>query len=171
MNNLLEMKKQFENIFNQILSALRDDDDEYLKCIFTQLPDFFRHCMTDKNLLIEAYRHRAIKCFGFMVDNVECENRIQQFKWIEQLALLHHRKINKPLSSDDLKSLDLLAVFRTSKDFSNALHKRLCDNSVHREHVTLYRAFLLTNDMNPYDELDNTECCREKTILMHLMVG
>ncbi|WP_282146154.1 hypothetical protein [Alteromonas stellipolaris] len=171
MNNLFEMNKQFENIFNQILSALRDDDDEYLKRIFTQIPDFFRHCATDKNLLIEAYRYRAIKCFGFMVDNVECENRKQQFKWIEKLALHQHQKINKPLSSDDSKSLDLLAVFRTSKEFINALHKRLCDNSVHREHVTLYRAFLLTNDINPYDMLSRTENCSERAILMNLIVG
>lgn len=171
MNYLNEIKAQFDNIFNEILNALRNDNDECLKRIFTLIPNFFKHCVTEKNLLIKAYRYRAIKCFSFMAEHVECENKQQQFGYIEKLALQKHKKINKPLSFDEVKSLDLLAVFCTSENFSKALYKRLCDDSVYREHITLYKAFLLANDINPYDELNNTEKVRERAILMHLMVG
>ncbi|MGM7446903.1 hypothetical protein ACP7H9_00135 [Idiomarina sp. ST20R2A10] len=171
MNYLFETEAQLDNILNKILNALRNDDDNYLKGIFTHMPDFFKHCVADKNLLIEAYRFRAIKCFGFMAKSIEYENKKQQFSHIEKLALKKHKTIARPLASDEIKSLDILATFSTSQDFSKKLCVELSDVSIHREHVTLYRAFLLANGIEPYKQLNGTENDSERAMLMHILCG
>lgn len=171
MNYLFETEAQLDNILNQILNALRNDDDNYLKGIFTHMSDFFKHCVADKNLLIEAYRFRAIKCFGFMAENVECENKKQQFSHIEKLALKKHKTIARPLASDEIKSLDMLATFCTSRALANKLCAKFCDISLRREHITLYRAFLLANHIEPYQQINNADSDSEIGMLMQLIVG
>lgn len=171
MNYLFETQAQFDNMLNQILSALRNDNDDYLKDIFAHIPDFFKHCVTDKNLLIEAYRFRAIKCFGLMAENVECENKKQQFSHIEKLALKKHKTIARPLASDEIKSLDMLATFCTSRAFANKLCAKFSDMSLHREHITFYRAFLLANDIEPYHQLNSVDSNSERAMLMRILSG